>query len=267
VFGIAGERVGGAGKMAFVAVAASSLAVIARRSIAVAALDGRGVCSRRGCYPTAALKMVRAENDIGCEAVSADDAPNALNVPEWCGSTAFAAMVAMGVAPDSAMAADDALAMLFKTTPANLLHPLLMWALFAGSVYTFYLGYQARTLRTTNDSDKKKQLAKARPGQKHFATSASIMAIMTVFTFEGMANTFNRAGKLFPGPHLYNGLGLVALMSVMAALVPQMQKPASSSASSAARNAHFAMAFGALGLFAWQAKSGMDIVAKLLKWN
>mmetsp|Transcript_3841 Transcript_3841/g.8460 ORF Transcript_3841/g.8460 Transcript_3841/m.8460 type:complete len:251 (-) Transcript_3841:49-801(-) len=169
-------------------------------------------------------------------------------------------------APAKVAAADDALGMLFKTTPATLMHPLWMWVLFAGSVYAFYLGLQARTLRTTDDRPKKKELAEKRPGSKHFATASSIMAIMTIFTFEGMANTFNRAGKLFPGPHLYNGLGLVALMTVMAALVPEMQKPASTSNSTAARNAHFGLAFGALFLFAWQAQTGMDIVAKILKW-
>ena len=77
-----------------------------------------------------------------------------------------------------------------------------------------------------------------------------------------MANTYSRTGKLFPGPHLYAGLSIVALMSVMSSFVPYMQK-----GKEWAKSAHFSLAFIVVSLFGWQAKSGMDIVAKLLKWK
>jgi Protein of unknown function (DUF4079) len=148
----------------------------------------------------------------------------------------------------------------FKSLPASLMHPGTMWALFALALYTGNLGWQSRQIRSV-DAETRKALVKAKVTQRHFAVSSMLMATMTVFTFIGMANTFTRTGKLFPGPHLYAGLGLVALMTVMASLVPYMQK-----GQNAARDAHLALAVGAVGLFGWQAKTGLDIVQKLTKW-
>lgn len=149
----------------------------------------------------------------------------------------------------------------FKSIPANLIHPAVMWLAVAGTLYTFWLGYQSSRIRKV-DPDTRKELIKARFTDRHFQTSSLLFAMVSLATFEGMANTFNRAGKLFPGPHLYSGLGIVALMSVMASFVPYMQK-----GKNWARNSHFASAFLVTGFFLWQAKTGMDIVAKLLKWN
>lgn len=97
---------------------------------------------------------------------------------------------------------------------------------------------------------------------RHFKTSAFLFAVMTCATFSGMANTFARTEKLFPGPHLYTGLGLVATMAVMVSFIPYMQK-----GKDWARNSHLAFGVGAVAMFAWQAKTGMDIVAKLLHWE
>ncbi|KAA8497772.1 hypothetical protein FVE85_5357 [Porphyridium purpureum] len=175
-------------------------------------------------------------------------------------AAALALALVMVGAPDAANAADG-LTELMKTKPASLVHPITMWILFGTCAYTGYLGWQVRELKTTDDAEKKKELAKEKPGQKHFAMSSSLMAVVTLVTFEGMANTFSRAGKLFPGPHLYAGLGLVATMTFMASLVPAMQK-----SSKPARDAHLAAGVFVIGLFAWQAKTGMDIVGKLLGW-
>lgn len=149
----------------------------------------------------------------------------------------------------------------FKSIPASLVHPAVMWLAVAGTLYTFWLGYQSSRIRQV-DPETRKELIKARFTDRHFQTSSSLFALVSLATFGGMANTYNRAGKLFPGPHLYAGLGIVALMSVMTAFVPYMQK-----GKDWARNSHFATAFLVTGFFLWQAKSGMNIVFKLLKWS
>lgn len=161
----------------------------------------------------------------------------------------------------SAYAVPEAIKETFKTKPASLLHPVAMWLVFGTAVYTFYLGFQSSKIRKTT-GDEKKELVKGKFGARHFKTSSLLFAVMTLTTFEGMANTYTRTGKLFPGPHLYAGLGLVAIFSVMSALVPYMQK-----GEEWAKNVHFGFGVACLGLFGWQAKSGLVIVGKLLGWS
>lgn len=55
------------------------------------------------------------------------------------------------------------------------------------------------------------------------------------------------AGKLFPGPHLYAGAGIVALWAVAASLVPAMQR-----GNDGARTLHITLNCINIGLFAWQ---------------
>lgn len=180
------------------------------------------------------------------------------------------AMVAVGMtmlpagwaeAAEEAVKEESALKTLFKTKTLSLVHPVVMFSFLLGAIWTFYLGYQAQQVRKV-DAEERKALIKGQFGKRHFETSSVIMALMTFFTFEGMANTYTRTGKLFPGPHLYAGLGLVAIMNIMASLVPAMQKGAGW-----ARDVHFSLAFVVLGLFAWQAQSGLAIVSKLLGWS
>lgn len=149
----------------------------------------------------------------------------------------------------------------FKSIPASLVHPAVMWTVTATTLYTLWLGYQSSRIRQA-DPAVRKELVKARVTERHFKTSSTLFAVVSCSTFFGMANTFNRAGKLFPGPHLYTGLGVVALLSIMSAFVPYMQK-----GKDWARNSHFAAGIVVSSLFLWQAKSGMDIVGKLLKWD
>lgn len=160
-----------------------------------------------------------------------------------------------------AAAVPEELVEAFKSKPASLAHPTVMWCLFGTCLYTFYLGYQTSLLRKSEPEERKK-LAKGRFGERHFKLSSSLFAVMTVATLTGMANTYTRTDKLFPGPHLYAGLGLVALLSIMSSFAPYMLR-----GKEWARNAHFTLAFVAVGLFGWQAKSGMAIVGKLLGWD
>ena len=77
-------------------------------------------------------------------------------------------------------------------------------------------------------------------------------------------NTYARAGKLFPGPHLYAGAGLVCLWALAVSTVPAMQK-----GDDTARTVHIAANVAGLGLFGWQVVSGIPILLKvweLTKW-
>jgi hypothetical protein len=84
------------------------------------------------------------------------------------------------------------------------------------------------------------------------------------FNIQGPLNTYARAGKLFPGPHLYAGAGLVCLWALAAACVPSMQK-----GNDLARSVHIGANVAGIGLFAWQVSSGLPILFKvweLTKW-
>lgn len=160
-----------------------------------------------------------------------------------------------------AAAVPEALVEAFKSIPASLAHPVTMWTIFGTALYTFYLGYQSSLVRKSEPA-KRKELIQGKFGERHFRISSALFAVMTLATFGGMANTYTRTDKLFPGPHLYAGLGLVATLAVMSSFAPYMLK-----GKEWARNAHFTLAFLAIGLFGWQAKSGMVIVGKLLGWD
>lgn len=82
---------------------------------------------------------------------------------------------------------------------------------------------------------------------RHYDAGALLLGLGTFAAIEGPVNTFLRAQKLFPGPHLYAGAGIVVAWAVAASLVPQMQK-----GNDTARIAHMAINFGMIALFAWQ---------------
>jgi hypothetical protein len=58
----------------------------------------------------------------------------------------------------------------------------------------------------------------------HLPSFSGIQLTSPCITLQGPLNTYARAGKLFPGPHLYAGAGLVCLWALAVACVPQMQK-------------------------------------------
>jgi uncharacterized membrane protein len=74
-----------------------------------------------------------------------------------------------------------------------------------------------------------------------------------------MAVTYVNNQKLFVGPHLLVGLGMTALIAVSASLTPLMQK-----GNDVARYAHISLNLALLGLFGWQAITGVQIVQRIL---
>ena len=140
----------------------------------------------------------------------------------------------------------------------NFVHPVVMWLLLATTLYALYLGIQARRTRMA-DAETRKELIKGKFAVKHHQVGSLLLAFMVFGTVGGMGATYIEAGKLFVGPHLLAGLGMAALIATSAALVPFMQK-----GNETARLTHISLNVALVGLFGWQAITGMQIVLRLL---
>ncbi|GFR43725.1 hypothetical protein Agub_g4836, partial [Astrephomene gubernaculifera] len=108
----------------------------------------------------------------------------------------------------------------------------------------------------------RKELLKGDYRDKHWWWGSLLLAAGVGIGIEGCANTFMRTGRLFPGPHLYAGAGIVALWAMAAALTPAMQKGDQN-----ARNAHIALNALNVGLFLWQLPTGFEIVGKVFEFT
>jgi len=108
--------------------------------------------------------------------------------------------------------------------------------------------------------NERKSLADKGPRDKHFSQGSLLAFLGTLFAIEGPLNTYGRTGKLFPGPHLYAGAGLVCLWALAAACVPAMQK-----GDDTARTVHIGANIAGIGLFAWQVQSGIPILLKVIE--
>ncbi|NEO39201.1 MAG: DUF4079 domain-containing protein [Moorea sp. SIOASIH] len=137
-------------------------------------------------------------------------------------------------------------------------HPLLMWVLLAAAFYALYLGLKIQKTRTA-EGDEKKALVKGQYNVKHHLVGSALLAMMVLGTIGGMAVTYINNGKLFFGPHLLAGLGMTGIIATSASLTPLMQK-----GQTWARYSHIVLNVALLGLFSWQAITGMQIVQKIL---
>lgn len=84
----------------------------------------------------------------------------------------------------------------------------------------------------------RKQLQGENLKDKHFTSGSWLLGVGVTVSLLGAFNTFMRAGKLFPGPHLYAGMAITMMWALAAALVPAMQK-----GSESARIAHIGMTY------------------------
>ena len=75
-----------------------------------------------------------------------------------------------------------------------------------------------------------------------------------------MSVTYINNGKLFVGPHLLVGLSMMGLVALSASLAPLMQR-----GKDWARYSHISLNIAVVGLFAWQAVTGMNIVQRILE--
>ncbi|GAX36267.1 DUF4079 domain-containing protein [Nodularia sp. NIES-3585] len=140
----------------------------------------------------------------------------------------------------------------------NFFHPVTMWGLLALSLYAAYLGLQVQRTRSAQ-GDEKKELIKGRYNIKHHQMGSILLGLMVTGAIGGMAVTYINNGKLFVGPHLLAGLGMTGLIAFSASLSPFMQKGANW-----ARATHILLNFALLGLFTWQAITGVQIVQRIL---
>merc|ERR1719454_2223357 len=89
---------------------------------------------------------------------------------------------------------------------------------------------------------------------RHYQLGTILLAVGIPMALEGPVNTYMRAGKLFPGPHVYAGVGV-------ASLFPEMQK-----GKEWARTAHIGVNAVTFGLFAYyQIPTGLEIAAKVIE--
>jgi MFS family permease len=140
----------------------------------------------------------------------------------------------------------------------NFIHPPLMWILLATSLYAAYLGFQIRKTRSAT-GDEKKELIKGKFAIRHHQMGSIVLAVMVLGSIGGMAVTYINNGKLFVGPHLLAGLGMTGLIAVSASLSPYMQKGADW-----ARYSHITINLVLVGLFGWQALSGVEILQRII---
>jgi hypothetical protein len=138
-------------------------------------------------------------------------------------------------------------------------HPILMWVLLGLSIYALYLGMQIRRTRNA-DKEVRKELVKKNFSLKHHQIGSILLALMVLGTIGGMGVTYINNGKLFVGPHLLAGLGMTGMIATSAALVPYMQK-----GNELARYTHITLNIVLLGLFGWQAITGMQIVQRIIE--
>lgn len=142
-------------------------------------------------------------------------------------------------------------------TYSQFFHPLFMWVLLGTTIYAFYLGWQIRRTRNA-DKEERKELVKKQFANRHHKIGSVILALMILGSIGGMAVTYINNGKLFFGPHLLAGLSMMSLIAISASLVPLMQK-----GTDWARYTHIGLNVTLLGLFSWQAVTGMQIVQKI----
>ncbi|MBW4449297.1 MAG: DUF4079 domain-containing protein [Spirirestis rafaelensis WJT71-NPBG6] len=140
----------------------------------------------------------------------------------------------------------------------NFFHPVMMWALLLFSIYAAYLGLQVQRTRHAQ-GEEKKELIKGKYNVKHYQIGSILLGLMVAGAIGGMAVTYINNGKLFVGPHLLAGLGMTSLIAFSASLSPFMQKGANW-----ARVTHIVLNFALLGLFTWQAITGVQIVQRIL---
>lgn len=203
--------------------------------------------------------------------------------------------------PEGALAVGGEFGILEGRTLA-LVHPVVMGGLFVFTLWSGYLGWQWRRVRTIQDeinelkkqvkpapaavlssggeeaspptppspleskiqqlTEERKSLLKGSYRDRHFNAGSILLAFGVLESVGGCLNTWFRTGKLFPGPHLFGGAAITVLWAAAAALVPAMQK-----GNESARNLHIALNAINVLLFASQIPTGIEIVFKVFEFT
>ncbi len=140
----------------------------------------------------------------------------------------------------------------------NFIHPALMWVVFGTCLYAGYLGWKIRQTRSAT-GDEKKILIQGKFNDRHHKLGSIVLALMVLGSIGALAVTYINNGKLFVGPHLIAGLGMTGLIAISASLSPYMQK-----GQDWARSTHIGINVIIVGLFGWQAVSGVEILLRIV---
>ncbi|CAM6091041.1 unnamed protein product [Calypogeia fissa] len=179
-----------------------------------------------------------------------------------------------------------------------LIHPFVMSGLFLFTLYAGYLGWQWRRVRTIQNeitalkkqveqvpvaagdksappsapspieaqinslTEQRKELVKGGFRDRHYNAGSILLGLGVFEAVGGAFNTWSRSGKLYPGPHLFGGAGIVICWALAASLVPAMQK-----GNETARNLHIALNLLNVGLFISQLPTGWEIVQKVFEFT
>ena len=139
-----------------------------------------------------------------------------------------------------------------------LLHPLLMWVILALTLYTLYLGIQISRLRSANGEVKDKLVHGNFP-IKHYQMGSLLLVLIILGSLGGLTATYLVAGKIILNSHLIAGLLMTGLIVVSASLSPFMR-----GGNQWLRSVHVTLNFILIGLFIWQASTGIQLVQKML---
>lgn len=145
----------------------------------------------------------------------------------------------------------------------NFIHPIMMFALLGLTFYALYLGIQSRRTRTAS-KETRRQLVKGKFGLRHHQMAGVLLALMVIGNISGMTVTYINNDKLFVDDHLIVGLCMTAMIAIAAALVPFMQQ-GSDLVRQITRRTHLALAVTLVGLFGWEAFTGMEILQRIIK--
>ncbi len=141
---------------------------------------------------------------------------------------------------------------------SQFLHPLLMMFLFGLSFYALYLGIKIKRTRQA-DKETRKELIKGNFKERHYQVGSIFLALVVLGTVGAMTVTYINNGKLFVGPHLIAGLGMMSMVAISTSAVPYMQK-----GNKFARLVHVGLNMNMLLIFAWQAVTGIQILLKII---
>lgn len=149
----------------------------------------------------------------------------------------------------------------FTHKAGSLIHPLLMLILATLWVVTWLLGLQVKKTRSEESTEATPLMSAPRPvlERYHHKLSASLLFLTSFSMFLGMFNTYQRSGRLFPGPHLYGGFFLLLAVSLNVAMVPWFKDAPS------ARGFHAVVGFAVILTIAWQIWSGLPILKSVWK--
>lgn len=150
------------------------------------------------------------------------------------------------------------------TGVGSLIHPFAMMLIACGWIITWLLGLKIRQERQAQLNDEGMPLLGGGETftfakRNHHKLSAGLLFLTVLFMCVAMFNTYLRAGKLFPGPHLYGAFWFIIAASANVALVPWLTPMPRS------RTVHVMIGFLIILLLVNQIWSGIPILRSVWK--